>query len=214
MPLANDCPSLVSTIKDVATIATSLVATITILIVILKLRVEHPGYKLVLEKELKLYDAFEELETELAPYLTRSTEEVEVEPEKLIAIREKIKRIANSVYAPDDIRSPMNALNVFLREMIEGSQGQLVKLQTQALLLEWTDCKNAARKRITRLVTPHRPYRLYTVDSGGRYSFVNNFPSRWARRRYMRKHRIHEPDKKYAFWPENENPGLLERFRG
>lgn len=193
-------------IKDLAMIATSIVAFGTLVVTLLKLRVEHPGHKLVLERELKLFDEVLALERALAPALTNKSVEASFERAALDEIRSMLKRYANDVYAPDDLRSALIALNGYLRDL-DGSD--LVVVSTARTLSLWKQCKSAMREHIELLATADRPYRLYIETPEKQRVFEAAFRSRRERQAYKKNN----PTERGEYVDSGDDPpGIIRRY--
>jgi hypothetical protein len=180
--------------------------------VFLKLRVEHPGYKLVLERELDLFDEVNKIAEDLEPVLTRASNTVNLQVTLIRAIRGKVKRLAASIYASDELRDALYALNDFLREGAL-SKDEVYPMNTELMLARWRNCSNAMRRRIRMLASSDRPYRLFTFDTKtGQYTFVESFSTKRARENYKKENPLSDSDKRYDHWPDGERVGLLSRY--
>lgn len=212
MPSFEQIRDGVALLKDIATIFATLFGGLTLFIVFLKLRVEHPGYKLVLERELALFSEVNKLEEELEPVLTRTSEKVELPVASIRALRGKVKRLAASIYASDELRDALYGVSEYLRD------GSLAKAETYAvdtktMLDRWRHCTNAMRRRIRVFASADRPFRLFTFDTRtGQYVFVDSFATKRARERYEKDNPLPDDTKRYDHWPDGEDVGLITRF--
>lgn len=203
----------VALFKDFFSGVAAVFAAMAFFIAFLKLRVEHPGYKLVLERELALFAAVEELAAELQPLLTHSVKSVDFATDDIRELRGRIKRLAASVYASDELRSSLYLMSDLLREGA-ASKSDLYSIRADIAVARWRECTNAMRFRVSTLASSDKPFRLYTFDvRTGRFAFVDVFATRRARQAYKTAHPLSDPAIQYQHWAKDkEHVGLISRY--
>lgn len=206
-------PSMKDVVLTVAALAGMVTGTLALVIsagnlvvVIKNFLVNHPSHKGIVERELGVYDALDDLDAALSPLLTKSKAHVEAGRTALEDVRDRLKTLASGVFCPEQLRTELYALVAHLRD-VTNSDEETVSVPTEKTRDFWQRCKDVARRRVREFVSYDEPHLLFKATPSG-LAFVSAFRTRWQRKRFVARH----PGTTYTYWQDGEKPPLLRRL--